>query len=114
MVQTEVEFFKTDKSFERTYGWSWFLKLYLELKASPFDANHGWSKTLKPLADHIVEKYKDFLPKLVYPLRIGTHANTAFGLIFPIDYTDRKTSNRKPSSLHISQGVVSQNSRTRN
>ena len=33
-VAKEVQWFKDHKSFERTYGWSWFLKLYQELHLS--------------------------------------------------------------------------------
>ena len=50
------------------------------------DAEKGWSATLQPLADDIVAKYKGFLPSLVYPVRVGEHTNTAFGLIFAYDY----------------------------
>lgn len=46
----------------------------------------GWSAALKPLADLIVQKYKAFLPSLVYPQRTGEHPNTAFGLIFALEY----------------------------
>ena len=41
---------------------------------------------LKPLTDHIVANYKTFLPKLYYPIRVGEHINTAFGLTFAYDY----------------------------
>jgi hypothetical protein len=85
-VAKEVDFFKRSKSYERTYGWSWFLKLHQELKASTFDESHGWSRILQPLADLLVQKYLDFLPNLIYPIRAGTHSNTAFGLIFPLYY----------------------------
>ena len=34
----------------------------------------------------MVQKYLDFLPNLVYPVRVGEHTNTAFGLIFPLEY----------------------------
>ena len=57
-----------------------------ELGRNPMDAEKGWSATLQPLADDIVAKYKDFLPSLVYPVRVGEHTNTAFGLIFAYDY----------------------------
>ena len=30
--------------------------------------------------------YIDYLPKLVYPIRVGEHSNTAFGLSFAFDY----------------------------
>lgn len=87
-VAKELAYFepKLSKSFERTYGWAWILKLEAELSVLPEDKTHGWSKTLKPLTNHIVESYKDFLPKLVYPIRVGEHTNTAFGLSLALDY----------------------------
>ena len=57
-----------------------------ELRRHPLDAEKGWSSALQPLADDIVAKYKAFLPSLVYPVRVGEHTNTAFGLIFAYDY----------------------------
>ena len=85
-MNKEVVWFKNHTLYERTYGWSWFLKLQHELKDSPLDADHGWSRTLQPLADHLVDSYLSFLPKLVFPVRVGEHSNTAFGLIFPLQY----------------------------
>lgn len=85
-VAKEVDWFKREKTYERTYGWSWFLKLHGELQRSPLDEKHNWSKTLQPLADLLVQNYLNFLPNLVYPIRVGEHSNTAFGLIFPLEY----------------------------
>ncbi|CAM3380796.1 DUF2891 domain-containing protein [Aequorivita lipolytica] len=89
-VATEVAFFKKpiNKSFERTYGWAWLLKLSEEL--------HNWNdpmaqeleQNLKPLADIIALRYKAFLPKLNYPIRVGEHTNTAFGLTLAFDYAE--------------------------
>ena len=45
-----------------------------------------WAEALRPLARLIVDKYKTFLPKLAYPIRVGEHTNTAFGLSFALDY----------------------------
>ncbi len=87
-VAIELEYFqkKLNKSYERTYGWAWLLKLVETL--------HNWDdpmakeleSNLKPLTDHIVANYMVFLPKLVYPIRVGEHTNTAFGLSFAFDY----------------------------
>lgn len=87
-VTKELEIFdnSANKGFERTYGWAWLLKLQQELEQSPLDEFKGYSKIVKPLADVIVLKYKEFLPKLVYPQRVGTHTNSAFGLIFAQEY----------------------------
>ncbi len=43
-------------------------------------------ENLKPLTELIVEKYKVFLLKLQYPIRVGEHPNTAFGLSFAYNY----------------------------
>lgn len=87
-VAKELAYFepKLNKSFERTYGWAWVLKLEAELTLLKEDEAHGWSKNLQPLTDHIVDAYKKFLPKLVYPIRVGEHTNTAFGLSLALDY----------------------------
>ncbi len=45
-----------------------------------------WAKNLRPLADVVVSRYLDFLPKQTYPIRTGVHPNTAFGLAFAHDY----------------------------
>lgn len=45
-----------------------------------------WGENLKPLVDLLVGKYKMYLPKLVFPIRTGTHDNSAFGLSLSLDY----------------------------
>lgn len=87
-IQVEINYLnkKHEKSFERTYGWNWLLKLQLELETSnePFAAQ--LAQNLKPLSNIIIERYIEFLPKLLYPVRVGTHSNTAFGLTNAWDY----------------------------
>jgi hypothetical protein len=73
-------------SFERMYGWTWLLKLADELSDWEDDDGEAWSAALKPLEDVIVDRYMQFLPKQTYPIRLGTHTNTAFGLTFALDY----------------------------
>ena len=75
-----------EKSFERTYGWAWYLKLTQEAKAMNSPEGEILYQNLKPLATHIAIKYQEFLPKLLYPIRGGEHSNTAFGLSFAYDY----------------------------
>jgi hypothetical protein len=74
------------RSFERTYGWSWLLKLAEELALWDDPQGAEWSRNLEPLTTLIVARYMEFLPRQTYPIRAGTHPNTAFGLIFPLDY----------------------------
>ena len=74
------------RSFERTYGWAWLLKLADELAAVSDDRFRRWSRNLSPLARTFVARYLDYLPRADYPIRCGMHANSAFGLIFALDY----------------------------
>jgi len=87
-IQTEIGYIskKHEKSFERTYGWNWLLKLQLELETSSDPDLNEMAQNLKPFSDTIIKRYIEFLPKLLYPIRVGTHSNTAFGLTFAWDY----------------------------
>ncbi|MEZ4772613.1 MAG: DUF2891 domain-containing protein [Bacteroidia bacterium] len=76
----------SQKSFERTYGWTWLLQLALELYDWNDPQGREWYANLQPLADTIIARYLDFLPKQTYPIRTGVHPNTAFGLSFAYDY----------------------------
>ncbi|MDR2389850.1 MAG: DUF2891 domain-containing protein [Tannerellaceae bacterium] len=90
-LQVEKAFFEEDnnRSFERTYGWAWFLQLQNELYTWQDEDAGRWYQTLKPLADLLVEKYTDYLPKLLYPIRSGQHDNSAFSLSLALDYARR-------------------------
>jgi hypothetical protein len=87
-ILAEVAYFKRgeEKSFERTYGWAWLLKLAEELHAYDDPWARNIEKNLRPLTDLVVQRWLEFLPKLVYPIRVGEHPNTAFGLAFAWDY----------------------------
>lgn len=87
-LQAEVRYFDAPnrKSFERTYGWAWLLKLAEELRSWNDPDARRWSGNLEPLAQAIVQRYEDFLPRQHYPIRTGVHPNTAFGLAFAWDY----------------------------
>ena len=87
-INSEIEYFQVEynKTFERTYGWAWLLKLVQELNDWDHPKGKVWLENLMPLADLIKEKYTDFLPKLTYPIRTGEHPNTAFGLSLAYDY----------------------------
>jgi hypothetical protein len=68
--------------FERPYGWAWLLALHGE--AMRHDA--GWGRALTPLAEAFAERFRAFLPKLTYPIRTGTHANSAFALALALEW----------------------------
>lgn len=77
---------KHEKSYERTYGWAWLLKLQQELDMYNEPFAKQLAQNLQPLTDLLAERYIEFLPKLNYALRVGTHTNTAFGLSLAWDY----------------------------
>lgn len=88
-IEKEVAYFslnRESKSFERLYGWAWLLKLQEELFTWDNPIAQKWYNNLKPLVDYIANAYIEYLPKLVYPIRVGTHSNTAFGISFAYDY----------------------------
>jgi Protein of unknown function (DUF2891) len=65
---------------ERPYGWAWALTLVAELNAWADPDAVRWAGNLRPLADMLVDRYLEWLPRLTYPVRHGVHDNTAFGL----------------------------------
>ncbi|MGV8939319.1 MAG: DUF2891 domain-containing protein [Allorhizobium sp.] len=71
------------RGYERPYGWGWLLKLSAELTALD---NPAWATALAPLSARIVQRFRDFLPLASYPVRVGTHYNTAFALRLAADY----------------------------
>src|SRR5205814_3976248 len=93
-LQAEADYFTQPnrKSFERTYGWAWLLKLAEELHTWDDPDARQWSRNLRPLSETITAGYLAFLPKQTYPIRSGVHPNTAFGLAFAHDYA-RATGN---------------------
>jgi len=89
-IQAEVLYFQGEhnKIYERTYGWAWLLKLAEELHTWDDPLAKELETNLQPLTNLIVQYYLDFLPKLNYPIRVGEHPNTAFGLSFAWDYAN--------------------------
>jgi Protein of unknown function (DUF2891) len=74
--------------FERPYGWAWLLMLAAELNRHGTDEGKRWRKILAPLADEIVRRFRDFLPKATYATRVGTHFNSAFALTLALEYSE--------------------------
>jgi hypothetical protein len=74
------------RGFERPYGWAWALKLQSELLQQTDDDGSRWSGAMQPFADALVRRFHDFLPLATYPIRAGTHGNTAFAVTLALDY----------------------------
>ena len=87
-ILVETAYFKkvVNAGYERTYGWAWLLKLAEELHTWKDPLARELEANLAPLTSLISQNFIDFLPKLKYPIRVGEHTNTAFGLSFAWDY----------------------------
>lgn len=73
------------RGFERPYGWAWLLAVAAELRQAD---TPRWGKALAPLAAVVAQNFAGFLPIAPYPVRVGTHFNTAFALRMAADYAD--------------------------
>ncbi len=73
-------------TFERPYGWAWLLMLAAELHRHDTENGRRWAAALAPLTQAFVARFTTFLPKAAYPIRAGTHFNTAFALALASEY----------------------------
>ena len=72
------------RGFERPYGWAWLLYLHLEATR----ADERWAAALEPLARAFAQRFREYLPVLTYPIRVGTHFNTSFALRLAVEWAE--------------------------
>ncbi len=84
-LATELAFFRTPAAaaFERPYGWAWLLELYAELVRLN---RRAWLEALEPLAGELARRFSSYIKALPYPVRAGTHGNSAFACVLALDY----------------------------
>lgn len=87
-INQEIIYFEdpVNNGYERMYGWAWLFKLACELKLLDHPKAIEMSEALQPLVEIVANKTINFLPKLNYAIRVGTHTNTAFALSLCYDY----------------------------
>jgi hypothetical protein len=87
-LRCEVEYFqqKSNRIYERMYGWAWALRLAQELRTWDDPQARAWAENFSVLEKHLVESVHDYLPRLTYPIRTGVHPDTAFALSLILDY----------------------------
>jgi hypothetical protein len=81
-LAAEAEYLRAHPSFERPYGWAWLLALAAESSALGVER---WTEALAPAARTVAGLVTDWLPKARYPVRHGTHTNSAFALGLILD-----------------------------
>jgi len=88
IMAAEAAYFrkKHNRSFERTYGWAWALKLAAELRSWDHPRGRKWALAFRPLEEEIVRLMKGYLPRLTWPIRTGVHPDSGFALALTLDY----------------------------
>jgi hypothetical protein len=79
-IAAETAFFTGPggRTSERPYGWAWLVLLHAECAAA---SDRRWADALAPLADLLADRLRSYFASiLVFPIRSGTHRNTAFSL----------------------------------
>jgi hypothetical protein len=84
-MAAELRYFQSasGRTFERPYGWAWLLELQAELLRL---RNPRWSAAVEPLAGELAQRMAAFVKGAPYPIRAGTHGNTAFACLLALDY----------------------------
>ena len=72
--------------FERPYGWAWMAMLAAELIRQS-DAPEEW-RVIDAIATVLVARLREYVSKLTYPIRVGTHFNTAFAVALWIEWAE--------------------------
>lgn len=89
-------------SWERPYGLAWYLQLTTELRQWDHPQAEIWLQRLQPLEQDIAQSLKQWLPKLAYPIRLGTHNQSAFAFGLMLDWA-RETNDTDMENLIIAR-----------
>jgi hypothetical protein len=86
-IRAELAYFNSPagRTFERPYGWAWLLELQAELIRL---GRTEWSDALQPLAAELARRMARFVSAAPYPIRAGSHGNTAFACLLALDYAN--------------------------
>jgi hypothetical protein len=79
-VRVEARYLAKHRTFERPYGLAWLALLGAEVRACAAPAARAWSLALEPLVAAERANTLAWLGSLRYPVRSGTHNQTAFAL----------------------------------
>jgi DUF2891 family protein len=78
-IAAEARYLADNPAFERPYGWAWALALVAAAQGTP------WAGALEPLADTIDTLSRQWMRRMVAPIRYGVHQNSAFALALLLD-----------------------------
>lgn len=72
----------SSRGFERPYGWAWALALHGEMVRH----QAPWAHHANAFARAFAGRFAAFLPLQTYPIRTGTHFNSAFAMVLAHDW----------------------------
>lgn len=85
---------------ERPYGWAWLVMLHAECQAGRGDEHQRWARALEPLAGLFSARLDHYFGgQLRFPIRSGTHGNTAFSLRLVIQAARRRGDEQTAAAL---------------
>ncbi len=73
------------RGFERPYGWAWALMLHGEM----VQHRAAWAQHADAFAAAFARRFSEFLPLQTYPIRTGTHFNSAFAMVLALAWARR-------------------------
>jgi hypothetical protein len=82
-IEAEAAFFAGPggQTSERPYGWAWLVLLHAECSAGSGPGPRRWAEALAPLAESLASRLGSYFTSvLAFPIRSGTHRDTAFSL----------------------------------
>jgi hypothetical protein len=100
LAETHYVSAKGRRSFERPYGIAWLLQLAAELEEWDDPQAAVWRENIRPLEAALVGRLTSWLPDLTYPVRSGTHSQTAFALGLALDWA-RVTDDKAAEALLV-------------
>lgn len=101
-LSAETAFFTSagGRNSERPYGWAWLLLLHAQCHAGADEHHRRWARALAPLAAVLSERLDAYVTgTLAFPIRSGTHGNTAFSLHLAIQAARRRGDDQAAEAL---------------
>ncbi len=92
-------------SWERPYGLAWYLQLTTELRQWNDPNAKVWLERLEPLERDIAQSLKEWMPNLAYPIRLGTHNQSAFAFGLMLDWA-REIGDTEMETLIIDKSMA--------
>jgi hypothetical protein len=84
-LRAEAEYLRLHPMFERPYGLAWLVLLGAEVASGRGSAVFDWMRALSPAVTAALDNLKLWMTRLRYPVRSGTHNQSAFALTLLFD-----------------------------